>query len=555
MRKCGARTVIGSAAFAAFALLLSSAGAGTSGRAVSPQDLRDAIGRQIQRRPADLMDKPGPRAPQQFDPKIARLYQDREMNPYWVTPAGPDNQASIVRYVLGAADSQGLNAADYAVEEIGRLWTVREAEGLARLELLLTLELAAYASDLVEGRHQPRDFDPDLFPTACDCELDTPALLERALAAPDLKAFFEEQAPPFAQYRGLRDKLAEYRAIAVRGGWPQVPPGDSLKPGAKDPRVPGLRRRLAVTGEWPVDEPDGRTDYDPALVEAVKRFQRHHGLDPDGVVGPATLEALNVPVERRIRQLIVNMESWRWVGRDPGDWWLEVNIPSFRLTALRGGKSELTMTVIVGDEFHMTPVFGDRLRYVEFNPYWNVPLSIAQKEFLPALRKDPSFLKKNRIRMFQGWDDVAPEADSTAIDWSKVVPDDMGRYRLRQDSGPDDSLGTVAFMFPNAFGVYLHDTPALGLFQSPKRTFSHGCIRVSKAHELAAYVLGGPDKGWDEKKVLSTIADGQNRSVRLDVPVPIYILYNTAVVDPEGHDIYFLKDVYGRDALLEKAIF
>jgi L,D-transpeptidase YcbB len=474
---------------------------------------------------------------------------------YWVTSGGPNKNAGILRAVLAAADTHGLNPQAYGLDEIGRLWDRKDDESLARLESLLTMALGNYSSDMTEGRHQPRDFDPQAFPTACDCEVDRPALLERALAAPDLKAFLEGQAPPFDEYLGLREKLAEYRTLAARGGWTEVPPGPKLKPGDSDPRVGAVRRRLAVTGEWPTADPADNDTYDGTLAAAVMRFQRHHGLDPDGVIGPGTLAALNVPVERRIRQLIVNMETWRWVARDRGDWWITVNIPSFRLTAVRGGKAELSMAVVVGDESHMTPVFSDRLRTVEFNPYWNVPLSISRKEFLPKLRKDPAYLKKQHIRMFEGWSSAADEVDSAAVEWGTVSADDMGRYRLRQDPGADNALGHFAFIFPNAFDVYLHDTPALGLFEQTKRTFSHGCIRVARAHDLAAYVLGGEEKGWTQEKLNEMLATGQNQSVRLDRPVPIYILYNTAVVDRENRDVYFFNDVYGRDALLEKAIF
>ncbi len=474
---------------------------------------------------------------------------------YWVTAEGPNAKAGVLRAVLAAADTQGLDPKDYAVDEIGRLWEMKDAGSLARLEALLTTALGNYSSDMTEGRHQPRDFDAQAFPTACDCEIDRPATLERALAAPDLGTFLESLAPPFDEYRALREKLAEYRALAARNGWPVVPPGEKLKPGDRDPRVGAVRRRLAVTGEWPAADPADDDAFDGALAAAVMRFQRHHGLDPDGVVGPGTLAAFDVPVEDRIRQLIVNMETWRWVGRDRGDWWITVNIPSFRLTAVRGGKVEMSMPVVVGDEAHMTPVFSDRIRYVEFNPYWNVPVSIARKEFLPKLRKDPAYLKKQHIRVFEGWESGAEAIDSTAVDWTAVSPDDMGRYRLRQDPGPDNALGHFAFAFPNAFGVYLHDTPALGLFELPRRTFSHGCIRVAHAHELAAYVLGGEEKGWTQAKLDEMLATGENRSVTLERPLPVYILYNTAVVDREDGAISFFSDVYGRDALLEKAIF
>jgi murein L,D-transpeptidase YcbB/YkuD len=555
--RIGKRSIPGRAAAGLLSVLaLAGAAVCLKAGAFDPWDLRDAIDRQIHRSPAELMDLPGHAAlPSRINPKLLRLYHDRDMRPYWVTAAGPNLRAEILRSVLAAADSQGLNPADYAIDQIDRAWDRRGVESLARLELLLTLELGEYTSDLVEGRHQPRDFDPKVFPTACDCDLDEADLVEKSLAAADFKAFLEEQAPPFPQYRGLRELLAAYRGIAARGGWPQVPPGPTLKPGLTDPRVASVRRRLSITGEWPAGGPLVGTAYDEALAEAVRRFQRHHGLDPDGVLGQDTLAALNVPVGQRIRQLVINMESWRWVARDHGDWWLAVNIPAFKLEALRGGKVDLSMSVIVGDEFHMTPVFSDRLRYVELNPYWNVPLSIAQKEMLPKLRKDPSYLKKERIRMFEGWDDGTDEVDSTAVDWAKVEPDGMGRWRLRQDSGPDNSLGTVAFIFPNAYDVFLHDTPARGLFGLPQRAFSHGCIRVSGAQALAVYVLGGQDKGWTEERVRSLVAGGQNQIVHLEPSLPVYILYNTAVVDPESREVYFYRDIYGRDALLEKAIF
>jgi murein L,D-transpeptidase YcbB/YkuD len=544
--------------WACLALVLAGGTAGLrAARAPDPQDLlRDAIDRQIHRNPGTLVGRPGRRTlPARMNANLVRLYHDRDMEPYWVTPDGPNKNAEILRSVLEAAETQGLNPADYAVAEIDRDWGGRDIENLARLELLLTVELVAYESDLVEGRHQPRDFDPDLFPTACACDLDQAALFEKAVAAPDLRAFLESQAPPFLQYRGLRETLAEYRRIAAQGGWPAVPRGPSLKPGARDPRLAAVRKRLAVTREWAGDGPADSPDYDEALGAAVRKFQSHQGLEADGIIGPATQAAMNVPIEQRIRQLILNMESWRWVDRDHGDWWLEVNIPSFSLLAVRHDTVDFSMPVIVGDEYHMTPVFSDRLRYVEFNPRWDIPLSIAQKEMLPKLQEDPLTLEKEHIRLFERGDDGGREIDSAAVDWKALGPDDMSRYHLQQDSGPENSLGQVAFIFPNPYDVYLHDTPAAELFRQPRRAFSHGCIRVAGAPELAAYVLGGPDKGWTVEKVHSLMADGKNQVVHLEPSLPIYILYNTAAVDLQTHEVFFYQDIYGRDAILEKAIF
>jgi murein L,D-transpeptidase YcbB/YkuD len=538
-------------------LLIAGGFAALGGRQASdPQDLRDAIDTQIHKSPAALFGRSGRRPfPARMDPTLVRLYHERDMQPCWVTVDGPNGKAQVLRSVLAAAATQGLDPADYGTDQIAGIWDRKDVEGLARLELLLTVEYVAYVSDLVVGRRQPRDFDQELFPTACACELDQAALFTEAVAATDLGAFLEAQAPPFPQYQGLRDKLAEFRGLAARGGWPSVPAGRSLKPGASDPRVAAVRKRLTATGEWIDDGSGDSFDYDDALVAAVENFQRHQGLETDGIIGPATLAAMNVPVEARIRQLIINMESWRWVGRDHGDWWLEVNIPSFSLSAVRNGRVDLSMPVIVGDEYHMTPVFSDRLRYVQFNPSWDVPLSIAQKEILPKLQKDPSYLGKERIRLFAPGNDGGKEIDAAGIDWSSVTPDDMAHYSLKQDPGPANSLGRLAFIFPNPYDVYLHDTPALELFSQQKRAFSHGCIRVARARELAAYVLGGPDKGWTEDRIQGLIEEGTGRVVHLESSLPIYILYNTAAVDIETHDLYFSSDVYGRDALLEKAIF
>ncbi len=550
------RLAFPAAVLAAVALASLGACAPPERKAGAPRDLRAALESELGQARSGTggpdavgRSSPGPGTP------ILDLYHGRDMSPCWVTPAGPNAKADVLRSVLSRAASQGLDPHDYAVAEIGLLWENRDAASLARLDVLLTTALRNYTSDLVEGRRQPRELDAEAFPTACDCEVDAPALLEKALAAPDLGAFLEEQAPPFEAYRRLRAGLAGLRDLAARGGWTRVPAGPALKPGANDPRLAAVRRRLAATGEWPAEDPAVSTAYDRPLDAAVQRFQRHHGLEPDGVIGAGTIEAMNVPVEARIRQIILSMENWRWVDRDPGDWWLEVNIPAFRLTAFRDGRAELAMPVIVGDESHMTPVFSGRLRVVEFNPYWNVPLSIAQKEFLPKLQEDRAYLKKQHVRAFQGWAEDAPEVDTALVDWTGVLPDDMGRYRFRQDPGPDNSLGHFAFIFPNPFDVYLHDTPAVGLFGQPRRTFSHGCIRVYGAHELAAYILGGPDNGWTEEKIDGLLADGLNKKIPLDRPVPVYILYSTAAVRPDDPDIFYYPDVYGRDALLDKVIF
>jgi murein L,D-transpeptidase YcbB/YkuD len=525
------------------------------GRA-SPDPLQAALERQIREPVSRLFDHPDERVPRgRIQRRLLEFYRERGMQPVWTTQDGPNGLAATLRQALVTADTQGLEPADYSVGQIGRYWEARDAPRLARLELLLTLSLADYVADLVEGRRAPRLIDPKLFPTARDTEFDPAALIRTCLACGDLGFFLDDQAPPFTQYRELRLKLAEFRSLAAKGGWPGVLAGPSIKPGGRDARLSAVRKRLKVTGEWTGDPPPDEEVYDDALATAVERFQRHHGLDPDRIIGRATVAAMNVTAAERARQIVLNMESWRWVSRDHGDWQIMVNIPSFSLTGLRNDKADLTMSVIVGDAFHMTPVFSDRMRYVEFNPYWDIPASIARDEMLPKLRKDPNALKKDRIRIFAGPAAGENEVDPATVDWQTVSPDAMVRYHLRQDPGPDCALGLLGFLFPNDFAVYLHDTPALSLFQYPQRTFSHGCVRVARAVDLAVYLLRGQGKDWDEQRVRDLIAAGKNKVVRLDTPVPIYILYNTAEVDPADHEIFFYRDVYGRDRLLEKALF
>jgi murein L,D-transpeptidase YcbB/YkuD len=229
-------------------------------------------------------------------------------------------------------------------------------------------------------------------------------------------------------------------------------------------RVTSLRRRLAITGELIVKNTES-TVFDQHLVEAVKKFQTRHNLSPDGIIGGQTLLALNVPVESRIQQIIINMERYRWLKRQNHGQLVAVNIAAFEVIAGRPGKFDLSMPVIVGKNYHETPVFNDTIKYVVFNPYWNLTPSIARNETLPRLKKDPNYLQKQNMRIFQGWRPDAVELDPTTIDWSTVSEKQMDQYHVRQDPGPNNALGTLKLVFPNKYNVYLHDTPSHNLFK------------------------------------------------------------------------------------------
>ena len=490
-----------------------------------------------------------------IDKRLTEIYYGNELQPFWIEDGKPGPRAADILAVLEDAESQGLNPASYFVDKIHQYWDSQDTAGLVRLDILLTLGMMRYVADQHEGRIEPREVDPELFATARDVEVDWDALRKNAFEAPDMKAFLDQQAPPFLQYRELQKKLAEYRALAAKGGWPSISVGETLKPGMENPRVDMVRKRLAVTGDLAPENMDSAV-FDTALEEAVKRFQQRHNLTPDGAVGKQTLAAMNVPVETRIDQIVLNMERYRWLKRTlMGDRLVAVNIAGFEAVAGKPGKFDVTMPVIVGKTYHETPVFSDTIKYVVFNPYWNLTPSIARNETLPKLKKDSHYLKKHNMRIFKGWGPDAPELDATKIDWSKVSKKDMNRYRVRQDPGPDNALGTLKLVFPNKYNVYLHDTPAHGLFKKEQRAFSHGCIRMDRPAEMAAWVLGGEEKGWSLARVNEIIAGRKRQVVVLDQPVPVYILYRTAFVNPEDHTLYFYGDVYGRDKLLAKALF
>lgn len=485
---------------------------------------------------------------------LVELYARRNMQALWIAGDGPGRKAGSLISTLIDSFAEGLDPDDYHTALISRLWQSRDASELALLDVLLTQGLSSYLADMTAGRSEPCLLDPQLFASARQAvEHDPLQNVMEAYEAPDLRRYLDGRIPSHSEYRFLRDALAEYRGIAENGGWPAIPPGPSIRPGGEDPRLPGIRRRLFITGDYRGSDlllPR----YDAELTAAVIHFQRRHNLEVDGIIGRKTLAAMNVPVAQRIDQILINMERWRWLPHRLDDKRIYVNIAGFYLHAMNGDQTEMAMPVIVGKVYHKTPVFSDRIRYIEFNPYWNIPDSIARNEILPELLKNPSYLQENSIRIFDGWAENAPELDPSTFNWQHLGKN-IGRYRLRQDPGPDNALGKVKFVFPNRFNVYLHDTPAHELFRHDDRAFSHGCIRISEPIAFAHYLLSNDDRRWDMERINRILEDKKRTIVVLKRPVPIHILYRTVMIDPETRAISFFRDVYGRDAILLQALF
>jgi L,D-transpeptidase YcbB len=276
------------------------------------------------------------------------------------------------------------------------------------------------------------------------------------------------------------------------------------------------------------------------------------GLEQDGLIGQNTFAALNVPAGERVRQILLNLERRRWMADNPGERYVFVNLADFELKVVDGPRTVFDTRVVVGAPYHRTPVFSGEMTYLEINPYWNVPPSIARKELLPKIKADPGYLAANDFELLSDWSDSARALDPHSIDWSTVTPERF-TYKLRQGPGAGNALGHIKFMFPNQFNIYLHDTPARGLFARDVRDFSHGCIRVQDPETFGAFVLA-KQSGWSLDTIDAAIATGKRQIVTLDAPLPVHIAYLTAWVNKDG-TVHFRRDVYGRDAILAAHLF
>ena len=480
---------------------------------------------------------------------VRRFYAERGFQPVWVDPSSATPRARAVVDMIGRAAEDGLDPADYdAAALAGRLGAVT-SEDRADLEVRLSRALVLFGNDLRAGRVVPGEIESSLF--VYPQRIDAFEVLSAAFAAPDATVYIAGLAPSSPEYLRLKQALADYRALAAGGGWSRLPEGETLKPGMRDERVPLLRRRLVEAGDLAGAEAESDL-FDAPLEAAVTRFQRRHGLTPDGAVGRMTMAALDVPVEDRIDQMLLNMERRRWMPRDLGERYVFVNMADFELKVVDGPQTVLDDRVVVGTPFQQTPEFSEMMTYIVVNPYWNIPPSIAGKEMLPKIRKDAGYLARNRIEVLSDWTESGRPVDPATIDWSRLSARHFP-YKLRQVPGADNALGRLKFMFPNRFNIYLHDTPARTLFERTVRSFSHGCIRVQHPVDLATVLLDGAD-GWTKDRIEAAIATGERQVISLPRPLPVHLTYLTAWVNKDGA-VNFRDDIYGRDGRLREALF
>lgn len=478
----------------------------------------------------------------------------------WFDGGHPSTQARQAVSLLLEARSHGLDPRDYDAEALAGAVARAAASGpatgaAASLDRRLTAAMERYLGDLRRGRIAHEQL-PHGYTASNGGPFDPAAVLRAALGSGQLREAVAAAAPRFAQYERLREALAVYRTMDARAWAEPLPPlpasgraPPKLEPGMEWAGAPSLRERLITLGDLPPRTP-AATGYDDALAAGVRSFQQRHGLTVDGVIGRATLAQLQVPPSARARQIELMLERLRWTPLLLGPRMVVINVPEFTLRAyeVQGGRIVVhaTMKVIVGKALKTrTPLFVEQMRLIEFQPFWNVPPSIARGEVVPRLRRDPAYWDR------EGFEFVVNGRVETALTAALLDEVLAGRARIRQRPGPRNALGDIKFVFPNDDNIFLHHTPSVRLFERDRRDFSHGCIRVEEPVALAEFVMQGMD-GWDSDRIRQAMSDGDPKTVRLAEPLPVLIAYGTAMVKQDR--IYFYEDIYGHDRALDAAL-
>ena len=474
---------------------------------------------------------------------VADLYMHRKFRPVWDTAA---SRAELSAEISDAA-RHGFRPEDFSVDAIAALAALADAGGpsdIATFDIAATEAAIRLLHHLYYGKVDPTMLDADWALDGAFQPGQPAAMVNQYLEVASYSALVDDLDLVHPVYLRMQQGLARLEAIAERGGWPQVPEGDVLKPGMEDARVPLLRERLLISGDLPAAQ-SGDMRYGPDLEAAVKAFQRRHGLEPDGVIGARTYEALNRTGEERIGQMRVSLERARWTLRGLGDDYVLVNIAGAETFVVRDNAVVWRTRSVVGRAYRKTPLFQDEIRYVEINPTWTVPRSIFLDDKLPKIREDLSYLARGRYMVV---DRNGTTLDPASVNWWSDGPP----VTLVQSPGPDNALGLIKFMFPNAHSVYLHDTNDRGLFDRAERTLSSGCVRIEDPFALADLLLAGsPD--WSPQRRDQLLASGRTTRIDLPRPMPVVLTYYTAWVDETG-TLQFRDDVYARDGAVLAAL-
>jgi L,D-transpeptidase YcbB len=493
---------------------------------------------------------------------LRTVYAQRANAPLWSRDGHATAQAQAVVRELQRAGTYGLQEEDYAGNAIAQLaekptgTAAAEAGRWGRFDVQLSAATLRFMSDLHYGRVKPTSVGFNL--QEMHQPLDLGASLTGLAGAADVAPAIAAIEPPFHHYALLKGALAKYLDLVQHPELKSLPAiSGSLKPGDAYAGAPALRRLLVALGDLPAGAaaPAEERTFSPELSQGVRAFQQRHGIAPDGVLGKSTFAVLTTSFAKRVRQIDLTLERWRWLPpfETPP---IIVNIPQFRLFAFRTTEDRvadiLQMDVIVGKTYPrtQTPVFESDMRYVVFRPYWDIPPSILRNEMLPKIRANPGYIAAQRLQIVRGQGDDSPVMPPSPEAIEALA---AGKARLRQMPGEDNALGLVKFMFPNIYNVYLHSTPAHRLFQESVRAFSHGCIRVSDPLALATHVMRDEPGDWTREKIDATMNGSKTVRVNLQHPIRVLILYGTALATEAG-PVLFFNDLYGLDQKLERQL-
>jgi murein L,D-transpeptidase YcbB/YkuD len=484
---------------------------------------------------------------------ITRLYEKsaKLLSVAWNSRENLDQMLFVLHNVY----REGLNPEDYhlsAIEKLAdKIIISDEAEvvDVARLELLLTDAFLLLSAHLTAGKTDAKTTDPQWKASRRVINIDWEQFIDSTLRNNRIIENLHKLTPAHRDYSNLKKALEEYRQIEEKGGWGKfITVLPKLEQGMWHPDIALLRKRLTITQGNIADTSDDKDLFDHSLYEQVMLFQLRNGLAADGVVGKATIEAMNIPVEERLATIKANLERWRWLSDDLGERYIKVNIANFELQVIEKDDMVFSTKAIVGRTIRKTPVFSSIMTYLVLNPDWIVPPTILNTDIIPSVISNPDYLAEKNLKVLRI---DGTEVDPSSIDWLQMVTAGFP-YRIYQEPGPENALGRVKFMFPNQYSVYIHDTPDHNLFRRTDRSLSSGCIRVNNSLDLAAWLMKD-SPAWTPAQIKNVIDQGKEQTVSLEKPIRVHIVYLTAWANDEGL-VYFGKDIYELDQPLLAAL-